>query len=79
MIQFSVQEAQHRLDELLAAARAGEVVEIKSNGCTFRLVAVAERTRPPATGVPKAGRLKGHLIVPDDFDAPLEELREYMG
>ena len=31
-----------------------------------------------ATGVPKAGRLKGQLVVPDDFDEPLEELREYM-
>ena len=30
------------------------------------------------TGVPKAGRLKGQLVVPDDFDKPLEELREDM-
>ena len=38
----------------------------------------ATRPRPPATGMPKAGRLKGQLVVPDDFDEPLEELREYM-
>jgi antitoxin (DNA-binding transcriptional repressor) of toxin-antitoxin stability system len=28
------------------------------------------RPRPPATGVPKVGRLKG-LVVPDNFDEPL--------
>ena len=38
----------------------------------------AGRPRPTVTGVPKAGRLKGQLVVPDDFDEPLEELQEYM-
>jgi hypothetical protein len=28
--------------------------------------------------VPKAGRLKGRLVVPDDIKEPLEDLREYM-
>ena len=28
--------------------------------------------------MPKAGRLEGLLVVPDDFNEPLEELREYM-
>lgn len=78
MIQLSVGEAQQRFLDLLTAARAGEVVEIQQNGWTFRLTAVASRGRPPVTGVPKAGRLKGQLVVPDDFDEPLEELREYM-
>jgi len=36
------------------------------------------RVRPPATGVPKAGRWEGQVVVPDDFKAPLEDLREYM-
>jgi hypothetical protein len=35
-------------------------------------------TRPPVTGTPTAGRLKGLISVPADFDEPLEELREYM-
>ena len=35
------------------------------------------RARPPVTGTPRAGTVPG-LIVPDDFKAPLEELREYM-
>ena len=36
------------------------------------------RPRPPVTGIPKAGQYEGRLVVPDDFDEPLEELREYM-
>ena len=78
MIQLSVNEAQERFPELLDAARAGEVVEIRQDGWTFRLTAVSTRLRPPVTGVPKAGRLKGQLVVSEDFDEPLEELREYM-
>ncbi|MCI0379344.1 MAG: hypothetical protein L0215_17175 [Gemmataceae bacterium] len=77
MIQLSVSEASTRLPELLTAARAGQLVEILENGWTFRLTAVPSRPRPPVTGTPKAGRLKGQLIVPDDLDEPLEELREY--
>ncbi len=36
------------------------------------------RPRPPVTGIPKVGDYEGRLFVPDDFDEPLEELREYM-
>jgi len=78
MIQVSVSEAQARFPDLLVAARAGEVVEIQVDGWTIRLTAAPLRPRPPITAVPKAGRLKGQLIVPDNFDEPLEELREYM-
>jgi len=81
MIQLSMPEAQQRLPELLTAARSGEVVEIQENGCTFRLTAIQPRPprpRPPVTGIPKAGQFKGMFVVPDDFDEPLEELREYM-
>jgi antitoxin (DNA-binding transcriptional repressor) of toxin-antitoxin stability system len=77
MIQVSTASAQQQLPELLAAAERGESVKIEDEkGGTFRLIA----DPPPATvkGVPKAGRWKGKIIVPDDFDEPLEELREYM-
>ena len=77
MIRLTVEEAQQRLPDLLGAVETGEEVEIRAeNGRSFRLV--ASRPRPPVTGVPKAGRLKGQLVVPEDFDEPLEELREYM-
>jgi antitoxin (DNA-binding transcriptional repressor) of toxin-antitoxin stability system len=77
MVQVAVVEAQQRLPELLDTVDAGEEVEIRAeNGRTYRLA--QSRPRPPVTGVPKAGRLKGQLVVPDNFKEPLEELREYM-
>jgi antitoxin (DNA-binding transcriptional repressor) of toxin-antitoxin stability system len=77
MVQIAVSEAQQRLPELLNAVEKGEEVEIRAeNGQTYRLA--RSQPRPPVTGVPKAGRLKGQLVVPDDFKEPLEELREYM-
>ena len=81
MIQLSSTEAQQRLPELLTAAREGEVVQIQENGWTYQLTLIPPRPprpRPPVTGVPKAGQFKGQFVVPDDFDEPLEELREYM-
>jgi len=33
--------------------------------------------RPPS-GTPKLGCLKGQIWMSDDFDAPLEDLKEYM-
>ena len=73
------------LAELVHRLAPGESVTITENDrpvaqLLVPLVAPAHppRPRPPVTGVPKAGRLKGQLVVPDDFDEPLEELREYM-
>jgi hypothetical protein len=58
-------------------SRGGEEVEIRAeDGRSYRLA--SSRPRPPVTGVPKAGRLKGRLVVPDDIKEPLEDLREYM-
>jgi antitoxin (DNA-binding transcriptional repressor) of toxin-antitoxin stability system len=80
---ITLQEAQSHLAELVHLA-PGESVTIAENDrpvarLLVPLVAPAHppRTRPPVTGVPKAGRLKGQLVVPDDFDEPLEELQEY--
>jgi len=66
MIQMSVTDAQQRLPELLAAASAGETVEITQNGAAYRLTLSAprpQRPRPPVTGVPKAGQFKGMFVV----------------
>lgn len=77
MTRVTVPEAQQRLPELLAAAGAGENVEICADGGqSFRLI--ANRPRPPQTGTPRAGTCKGLIEMRHDFDAPLEELREYM-
>jgi antitoxin (DNA-binding transcriptional repressor) of toxin-antitoxin stability system len=77
VVQIAVSEAQRCLPELLSAVEAGEEVEIRAeNGRAYRLA--PSRSRPPVTGVPKAGSCKGLFVVPPDFKAPLEELREYM-
>ncbi len=76
MIQVTIAEAQQRLPVLLREAESGQAVEIQGdNGRTFRLI--ANRPRPPMTGVPRAGSCKGRIEIADDFEAPLEELREY--
>jgi antitoxin (DNA-binding transcriptional repressor) of toxin-antitoxin stability system len=73
MIHLSVAEAQQRLPDLLTAASQGEVVQIYQGGQEFQLCITSPRPVRP-----KAGRLKGQVVVADDFDEPLEELREYM-
>jgi prevent-host-death family protein len=85
MTTVSLQEAQANLGELIRRLSPGEEVLITLNEQPVaRLVAAQPagrkppRPRPPVTGVPKAGLLQGQLVVPDDFDEPLEELREYM-
>ena len=76
---LNVSEAQQRLPELLEAARQGQAVEIIQQEERYRILAISpptSRPRPEMTGIPKAGRYEGRLIVPDDFDEPLEELRK---
>ena len=85
MTTVSLNEAQNRLAHLIGRLSPGEVVIITENERPVaQIVPVpamgrrSPRPRPPVTGVPTAGQYEGRLVVPDDFDAPLEELREYM-
>lgn len=84
MIQVAMPEAQQHLPELLLSAERGEAVEIiAETGCSFRL---ALQSKPPAAlvanptwlGYPYPGSCEGLIEVSDDFDAPLDELKEYM-
>ena len=83
---ITLQEAQNGLADLVHGLLPGQVVTITDNDRPIaRIVPVpaadpafVPRPRPPVTGIPKAGRLKGLLVVPDDFKEPLEEMREYM-
>jgi antitoxin (DNA-binding transcriptional repressor) of toxin-antitoxin stability system len=80
MIEVTIVEAQGRLPELLAAVEAGEVVTIRNaNGPTFlvSLQPPAPLVSPNWPGYPQPGSAKGLIEVPDDFDEPLEELKEY--
>jgi prevent-host-death family protein len=86
MSTITLQEAQSNLAELVHRLAPGESVTITENDRPVARLLVpivaptdVPRPRPPVTGVPKAGRLKGQLVVPDDFDEPLEDFQEYMG
>ncbi len=85
MSTISLQDAQTNLPELIHGLSAGQVVTITENDRPIAwLVALAAtrqrlpRPRPPVTGNPRAGSVPG-LVVPDDFKAPMDDLRDYMG
>jgi antitoxin (DNA-binding transcriptional repressor) of toxin-antitoxin stability system len=81
MTQVTVAEAQQRLPELLAAAEAGDTVTIRGdNGRTFTLLVQlpAPIINPDWPGYPHAGSAEGLISMSDDFDDPLEEVKEYM-
>lgn len=70
MLSVEIDEAQKRLAELIQKLAVGTEILITRNG---RLVA---RLLPPQDRVP--GSAKGLFVVPDDFDAPLDDFREHM-
>jgi antitoxin (DNA-binding transcriptional repressor) of toxin-antitoxin stability system len=74
MTQVSMAEAQLCLPDLVLAAVQGEEVVIAQNDqAAVRLVPVAaERPRP------RFGSARGQIFMADDFDAPLDDFREYM-
>jgi antitoxin (DNA-binding transcriptional repressor) of toxin-antitoxin stability system len=75
MERYSLQEAQTQLDKLLADARNGKtVVILDDDNRPVKLMPIEEDNSNPR----KAGRLKGKIHMSDDFDAPLEDFREYM-
>ena len=70
-------QAKSTLSQLVQRAAAGETVLIGPNGH-----AVAQLTRLDNAAKPrKLGFLKGKLVVPDDFDAPLPDqvLEDFQG
>ena len=61
--------ARRQLSQLVDAAAAGEEIIIAKSGKPLaRLCPLAQEPRKRVLG-----RLRGKLIVPDDFDAPLSD------
>ena len=76
MPSVTLEEAQARLDQLIQGLRPGEVVTIIRDR---EPVALLSAPNAPAKTPRKLGTLKGTILYMDpDFDAPLEEFREYM-
>jgi prevent-host-death family protein len=72
----TLEEAQARLPELIGQLTPGEELLITSHGRPVaRLAGVAEQEKPRR----QLGTLKGTVrYIAPDFDAPLEDFREYM-
>ena len=84
MKSITLDDARIHLAELIHGLAPGQELTITENDRPIaRLVPVPviwerpPRPRPPVTGVPKAGKYEGLLVVPDDFKEPIDEMREY--
>ena len=74
LLQVDLSEAKAHLSDLIDAAIKGEEVFItKEDRLVAKLVGVVEDSRRP-----QFGSARGMIQMSDDFDAPLEEFREYM-
>jgi antitoxin (DNA-binding transcriptional repressor) of toxin-antitoxin stability system len=72
---ISIQEAQSKLSELIHRLAPGDEIVITEDD---RPVARLTATRPPMTPRPP-GFLRGSVLyMAPDFDAPLDDFREYM-
>ncbi len=74
MSTVTLEEAQARLPQLLEQLKPGEELTITEQGQPLAQVKKAERTEWPC----RAGSARGKIHLAPDFDAPLEEFREYM-
>jgi antitoxin (DNA-binding transcriptional repressor) of toxin-antitoxin stability system len=75
MSTLTVEEAQAHLPQIIAGLKPGEELVITQDGQPLAVLTPAPRTNWPC----KAGSAKdtAHWMAPD-FDAPLEDFREYM-
>jgi antitoxin (DNA-binding transcriptional repressor) of toxin-antitoxin stability system len=74
MQHLTISEAAVKLPELIKAATRGEEIIIAGeDNETGQLIALQPVRQPR-----KAGSGKGTFFMADDFDAPLEDFKEYM-
>ncbi len=73
MLQINEHDLKIKLADLIQAAKNGEEILIVTDKKTFKIVEV-EVTRPH----PQYGSAEGLIEMSDDFDAPLEDFKEYM-
>lgn len=76
MAQFAIElaQAETQLAKLIQEVSSSAEVVITSNGQPVARLVPAVEAAPDR--VP--GSAKGLFVVPEDFDAPLEDFREYM-
>ena len=78
MVAISIQEAQATLPELIHRLLPGEAMQITEDGRPVAVVTAS--TQPNAPGAPRklGGQAGSVLYMAPDFDAPLEDFKEYM-
>jgi antitoxin (DNA-binding transcriptional repressor) of toxin-antitoxin stability system len=75
MTTITIEEAQAKLPELIGGLARGEELVITEDGEPVATLTRSERGLRPR----KAGSAKDKILwISPDFDAPLEEFREYM-
>ena len=69
-MQVNIYEAKTRLSELVEQAGRGETIIIAKSGTPIaKLVPLTDQPKQKI----KFGTMKGEFVIPDDFDAPLDE------
>jgi antitoxin (DNA-binding transcriptional repressor) of toxin-antitoxin stability system len=75
MTTVTISEAQAKLPDLLQELQPGETLMITDHGEALAHVTKAERTSWPC----QAGTAKDKILwIAPDFDAPLDDFKEYM-
>lgn len=74
-VAVELEQAGAQLDRLIDEVDAGAEGVITRDGQPVARLVAAE---PDSAGERVPGSAKGRFTVPDDFDAPLEDFRDYM-
>jgi antitoxin (DNA-binding transcriptional repressor) of toxin-antitoxin stability system len=75
MVRVTLETAEHNLRQLVERAAKGD--EVLITGPTDKPLAKIVPARA-AAGPRQAGTARGRVWMSDDFDAPLDDFREYM-
>ena len=74
MAKYNIAQAKARFSELIDKAMAGEdVIIARDHKPLLKLVPLRDHSRPL-----KPGSARGQIRMADDFDAPLNDFKEYM-
>jgi prevent-host-death family protein len=74
MTQIALMDAQRRLGELVEAVGRGEEFIITLEGRPVARVSAARGAKPAR----RFGSARGKIEIADDFDAPLDDFRDYV-
>lgn len=78
MTSMTIQEAQATLPELVHRLLPGETMQITENGRPVAVVMASSRPSDPGEPRTLGNQAGSVLYMAPDFDAPLEDMKEYM-